>query len=66
MVWGWHMTATAECFWCDKPFEPKKFGAHQRRFCSASCKNAYHTALRKSAQQALADGRITVTDLKAL
>ena len=59
------MTDKLACPWCGAPFEPRTVGAHRKRFCSTRCKNAYHTALRKSAQQALADGRITVTDLKA-
>jgi endogenous inhibitor of DNA gyrase (YacG/DUF329 family) len=54
------------CPWCDQPFEAKKIGAHAKKFCSALCKNRYHTALRQWAQQAIALGQLSVADLKAV
>ena len=53
------------CPWCGNPFEARIIGAHRKRFCSSACKNAYHTALRKWAQQAVDNGQVTVARLKA-
>ncbi len=53
------------CPWCDKPFKARKVGGHRKRFCSPSCKNGFHRALRKWAQWAIDNGQVTVTELKA-
>ena len=34
-------------------------------FCSEKCKDSFHGAARRWAEQALADGRISLNDLKA-
>ena len=54
------------CRWCARPFTVRKVGAHAKKFCSVPCKNHYHTALRQWAQQAVALGQLSVTDLKAV
>ena len=59
------MTAIAECLWCGASFSPRKAGPHWKRFCSAKCKDHYHTALRRWAQREADEGRVAVTDLKA-
>ena len=58
------MTDKPECPWCDLPFESKIVGAHKKRFFSSTCKNAYHTALRKWAARAADHGEVTVNELK--
>ncbi len=58
------MTTTVECPWCETTFEPRTVGAHRKRFCSSTCKDAYHTALRKWAQRAAEHGEVTVNELK--
>ncbi len=60
------MTTTAECPWCETAFERKTVGAHRKRFCSSTCRNAYHAALRKWAQRAADHGEVTFTDLKGV
>ncbi len=57
---------SGRCLWCAGPFPAKSVGAHQKKFCSVPCKNRYHTALRQWAQQAVALGQLSVTDLKAV
>ncbi len=57
---------SGRCLWCARPFTFRKVGAHAKKFCSVPCKNRYHTALRQWAQQAIALGRLSVTDLKAV
>ena len=53
------------CPWCGRRFEPKTVGAHRKRFCSATCKDRYHAALRKWAERAVANGQLSVADLKS-
>ena len=55
----------AQCPWCDQPFESKLIGAHQKRFCTAACKDEFHAALRKWAQRAFDNGRISIIDLRS-
>ena len=55
----------SQCQWCERPFQARKIGAHDKVFCCSRCKDAYHTALRRWGQQALAAGRLSVDDLKA-
>ena len=59
------MTAPAKCDWCGNPFEPRKFGRHEKRFCSTRCKDQFHTAARRYVDQAISAGAISVDDLKA-
>ena len=53
------------CFWCTKAFPKRQTGGHRKIFCSASCKQRYHTALRRWAQSAIDSGRISIMDLKS-
>lgn len=59
------MAETLTCSWCGEPFEPRKVGAHRKKFCSAACKDRFHGAARKWVQHAIAQGRLSVADLKA-
>ena len=61
---GLSMTDKPECPWCQSAFESRTVGAQRKRFCSATCKNAYHTALRKWAARAADHGEVTVNELK--
>ncbi len=53
------------CPWCDQPFEPKLIGAHRKRFCTTACKDEFHAALRKWAQRAFAEDRVSIGDLRS-
>lgn len=55
----------SRCLWCDKPFRVRKIGAHHKKFCSPACKDRYHSALRRWAQEAITLGHLTVAELKA-
>ena len=57
---------SGRCLWCGRPFTFRKVGAQAKKFCSVPCKNRYNTALRQWAQQAVALGQLSVTDLKAV
>lgn len=58
------ISGTVSCPWCGQPFTPRKVGAHRKKFCSAACKDRFHTAARKWVHNALALGRLSITDLK--
>ncbi len=58
------MNTLEYCLWCGAEFLAKKVGANPKRFCSERCKNCFHSAARRWAEQALADGRISLKDLK--
>ena len=59
------MTDGERCPWCGVQFLAATVGTHRKRFCSVGCKNKFHSAARRWAEQALADGRITLSDLRA-
>jgi hypothetical protein len=52
--------------WCDTKFDAKKVGAHRKKFCSPTCKDAFHTAARKWAHKALEENSLSISDLKAI
>ncbi len=55
-----------KCEWCFESFVGGRRGAHIKRFCSTECKTAYHTAARRFGEKCLSDGRVTVSELRAL
>jgi hypothetical protein len=58
------MSDALYCSWCDRPFRLRRTGGTPKKFCSPAHRNAFHTAARKWAEKAVADGRITLDDLK--
>jgi hypothetical protein len=58
------MSDALYCSWCDRPFRVRRTGGTPKKFCSPAHRNAFHTAARKWAEKAVADGRITLDDLK--
>jgi len=53
----------AACLWCGGSFEPHRGGSPQR-FCGPECRAAFWTALRRWGDQAIADGVLTIAELK--
>jgi hypothetical protein len=53
------------CFWCGCGFSPRHTGGSAQRFCSPACRHALDLAGRRWVADALAEGRLTVRDLKA-
>jgi hypothetical protein len=51
------------CLLCDRPFQARRTGGTPKKFCCPAHRNAFHTAARKWAEKAVADGRITLDDL---
>ncbi len=58
-------TPTECCGWCSRTFQAKTVGAHRKRFCSATCKNDFDSALRRWGRQEIALGRLSASDLRA-
>jgi hypothetical protein len=56
-------TATICCLWCDGAFQPHRGGSEQR-FCSSSCRTAFHGACRTWAVQAVLDGRLSLKSVR--
>ena len=40
------LAVTVDCKWCARPFERKKIGAHQKRFCCTTCRHETLAAAR--------------------
>src|SRR5277367_1756234 len=51
------------CFWCGQAFTPR-WGGSQQMYCRAACRAAYHKAAHLCCERAIADGRLTVQDLR--
>ena len=51
------------CDWCTKGFKARRGGTRQR-FCSARCRSALWSALRRCGERALAAGTLSIGDLR--
>ena len=51
------------CLWCDTEFEPRKGGSPQR-FCDPKHRDAFHSAGRRFAEDAVLIGLLTAADLR--
>lgn len=54
------MRGPLACLWCGRSFEPRRGGSQQ-----TYCRAAYHKAARQRCERAIADGRLTVQDLRS-
>src|SRR5580704_13070709 len=55
--------AQTVCLWCETEFEPRKGGSPQR-FCTAKCRDAFHSAGRRWAEHAVLSGLLAAADLR--
>ena len=55
--------AAAVCQWCERPFLGRRGGSPQR-FCCAAHRMAFWSALRRCAERAIADGILTIADIR--
>jgi hypothetical protein len=51
------------CEWCEQPFRARRGGSPQR-FCGARCKKMYWSAVRGFGERALANGILTMADIR--
>jgi hypothetical protein len=57
------MSEPLACFWCARSFEPRRGGSPQR--CGgARCRTMFWSAVRRWAECAVADGVLTVADIR--
>ncbi len=56
----------ARCLWCGSPLSEGQRAARQphKRFCNAPCRVTMHTAARRWAIEAIADGRLSIAELR--
>jgi hypothetical protein len=62
---GPHRARTANCFWCGRPFTPRRTGGSAQKFCSTGHRNAFWLGARRWAMRAVEAGLISVEVLKA-
>jgi hypothetical protein len=58
------MIKLPSCPWCDRPFQVQHTGGRAQRFCQPSCRRAFHAAARKWALDAIADGVVTIAEIR--
>ncbi len=58
------MNAPAACRWCGGPFALAVRGGNIKLFCSPICRGQFHSAARRWAEWALAEGKITLGEIK--
>ena len=58
------MSVAPSCPWCDRPFRPRQSGGRAQRFCRLSCRRAFHAAVRSWALDAIADGNLTIEEVR--
>jgi hypothetical protein len=58
------MSDAMPCPWCDQTFRPRQSGGHAQRFCRPSCRRAFHAAVRSWVLDAIADGVLTVAEIR--
>lgn len=52
------------CKWCERKFVERVTGGSPKRFCSATCRNALHSAARRYVDGKIACGELEIADLK--
>ena len=57
--------AAITCPWCDRLFRARQTGGRAQRFCSPSCRRAFHAAARQWALDAMATGALSIHDIKS-
>ena len=53
------------CAWCGRSFQERQTGGRRQRFCRPSCRRAFHTVVRSWALDAIADGTLTLTEVRS-
>ena len=52
------------CYWCDRPFRPRRTGGRAQRFCRPGCRRQFHAAARRWTLDAIGAGMLSVGDIK--
>ena len=56
--------SVTKCLWCGRAFTPRATGGKRQRFCRPACRRALDAAGRRYIEVALADGALTIPDLR--
>ena len=58
------VTETMYCTWCTRTFVRRTTGGHAQRFCRPDCRRAFDAAARRWVAKAIADGTLTLDELR--
>jgi len=56
--------SVTKCLWCSRVFTPRGSGGKRQRFCRPACLHALNADGLRYIEVALADGALTVSDLR--
>jgi hypothetical protein len=56
--------SVTKCLWCGHAFTPRASGGKRQRFCRPACRRAIDAAGRRYVEVAVADGALTIPDLR--
>ncbi len=56
----------AACLWCGAAYARQATGGTAQRFCSAGCRQTFHTAARRYVAREIDEGRLEVATLRKL
>ena len=54
----------ASCQWCERQFWARQTGGRAQRFCQPTCRRAFHFAVRTWALDAIANGTLTIAEIR--
>ncbi len=54
------------CTWCDEAFTRRQNGGSHQRFCQPKCRAKFHKAARIWTEWQLAEGRLTIEELRVV
>ena len=57
------MSKLERCPWCGEEFEAVKIGGNEKRYCSTTCKNELHQAIRQVTLEQIENGEVKVDEI---
>lgn len=54
------------CAWCGQAFSPRSSGGKAQKFCKTRCRRAFHSVARIWAEREIAEGRLSVEELRVV
>lgn len=54
------------CPWCGCDYDRRRSGGQPQRFCRVKCRRAFHSATRIWAEREIAEGRLTIEELRVV
>ena len=54
------------CLWCNEEFTRRQNGGSRQRFCQSKCRAKFHKAARIWTEREIAEGRLTIEELRVV